>query len=141
MTNSGTILLVEDSLNDIELTRLALEEANFTNKLVVIHDGQETLDYLKRQGKFRNTAHRAPLLVLLDINIPKIDGINVLRAIKLDKALKDIPVVMLTSSREEKDRLRSEKLGSLSFLAKPVTLEKLVEVVKENRLGLAVVKK
>ena len=101
------ILLAEDSERDVELTLTALEEHNLANEVVVAHDGAEALDYLYNRGKFAGHANGFPVVVLLDLKMPKIDGLEVLKTMRSDPLLKHIPVVMITSSREEQDLVRS----------------------------------
>ena len=129
------ILLVEDNPNDAELTLRALKKHNFANKIHHVRDGAEALDYIFATGKY---AHRkiedSPKVVFLDLKLPKIDGAEVLRRIKSDERTKTIPVVILTSSKEEKDLVRSYNLGVNSYIVKPVEFEKFVDSVSE--LGL-----
>jgi CheY-like chemotaxis protein len=105
------ILLAEDNERDVELTMAALEEHNLANEVVVARDGAEALDYLYRRGEFAGHANGLPVVVLLDLKMPKVDWLEVLRQIRADPAIKHIPVVMLTSSREERDLVRSYELG------------------------------
>src|SRR5436853_7385155 len=111
MSELKRILLVEDSSNDIELTLAALEENHLANEVVVARDGVEALDYLYRRGIFKMRAPGNPAVVLLDLKLPKVDGMEVLKQLKSDAELKTVPVVMLTSSREEQDLLSSYNLG------------------------------
>src|SRR5688500_17897163 len=106
-----TILLAEDNANDLELTLAALRENRVANDVVTVRDGAEALDYLERRGQFASRPNGNPALVLLDLKMPKVDGLEVLRHIKTSDALRAIPVVMLTSSREEQDLIRSYELG------------------------------
>ena len=131
MKDSGTILYAEDDERDIELTMEALAEHSLVNSVAVVRDGEEALDFLYRRGAYRERAGEDPVLVLLDIKMPKMDGIQVLRQVKVDRRLKSIPVVMLTSSREEKDLLESYQLGVNAYVVKPVEFEKFVEAVKQ----------
>ena len=131
MADLKRILLVEDNPNDIELTLSALEEHHLANEVIVVRDGQEALDYLYRGGSFKLRGNGNPAVVLLDIKLPKVDGIEVLRKIKSDISLKIIPVVMLTSSREEKDLIDSYNLGVNAYVVKPVDFKEFVEAVKE----------
>lgn len=128
------ILLAEDDPNDIELTLAALDEHNLANDVVVARDGAEALDYLYRRGQFANEPAGHPVVVFLDLKMPKIDGLEVLRQVKGDADLKNIPVVILTSSREERDIVESYNLGTNAYVTKPVVFEKFIEVVKQ--LGL-----
>lgn len=123
------ILLAEDSETDAEMTMRALKQNKLTNAVVWVKDGSEALDYLKREGSFADRAPTLPKLVLLDIKMPKVDGIEVLRAIKADESLRSIPVVMLTSSAEERDIVESYELGVNSYLVKPVEFERFVDEV------------
>ena len=125
------ILLAEDSDRDVELTLAALEEHNLANEVVVARDGVEALDFLYNRGKFANHGNGLPVVVLLDLKMPKLDGLEVLRQIKADPGLKHIPVVMLTSSREERDLVRSYELGVNAYVVKPVDFQKFVESVRQ----------
>lgn len=131
MPDLKRILLVEDDEKDIELTLTALEEYSLANEVVVAHDGEEALDYLYRRGKFKMRMPGNPLVVLLDLKMPKVDGLEVLQQIKADEALKVIPVVMLTSSREEKDLMESYKLGVNAYVVKPVDFHEFVDNIKQ----------
>ncbi len=125
------ILLAEDNPKDVELTLAALDENNLPNEVVVVRDGAETLDYLYRHGKFQMRGDNNPAVVLLDIKMPKVDGIEVLKQIKSDEKLKTVPVVILTSSREEKDLIQSYKLGVNAYVVKPVNFQEFVKAVKD----------
>src|ERR1700746_3131279 len=116
----GRILLVEDDPKDVELTLTALEEYNLANEVVVARDGQEALDYLYCRGQFSTRPHDNPAVLLLDLKLPKVDGLEVLDQIKSDERLKMIPVVVLTSSREESDMVKSYQLGVNAYVVKPV---------------------
>jgi len=122
--------LVEDSDHDIELTLAALDEHKLANEVTVARDGAEALDYLFRRGAFAERTSGQPLVVLLDLKMPKVDGLEVLRQMKADSELKKIPVVMLTSSREEADIVRSYELGVSAYVVKPVDFQDFVESVK-----------
>lgn len=126
----GRILLAEDNANDVELVLNALEQNHLANEVVVVRDGAEALDYLFRRGEHANRPESLPVVVLLDLKMPKVDGLEVLRQIKSDPKLKLIPIVMMTSSREEQDLLRSYELGVNSYLVKPVRFQQFVEAVK-----------
>lgn len=127
------ILLVEDSALDVELTLASL--AKFVaNPVDVARDGAEALDYLFRRGAFAGRSTGTPVLVMLDLKMPKVDGLEVLRTIKADPTLKQIPVVVLTSSREQRDVIQSYELGVNAYVVKPVEFEKFVDAVKQ--LGL-----
>ncbi|HAZ10821.1 MAG TPA: two-component system response regulator [Candidatus Omnitrophica bacterium] len=129
------ILLVEDNPDDIDITKRALKEAKVINKLWIVRDGQEALDFLKHEGDYKDlSSSPKPGLILLDINLPKLNGIDVLGAIKKDSNLKRIPVVMLTVSKRDEDIIKSYDNGCNSFIQKPVNFENFVEVVKEVSL-------
>jgi CheY-like chemotaxis protein len=125
------ILLAEDNPFDLELALAGLAEYRLTNEVVVVRDGAETLDYLKRRGQFADRPHGGPMVILLDLKMPKVDGLEVLRQIKIDPALRTIPIVVLTSSREEQDVIESYNLGVNAYVVKPVAFDKFVEVVKQ----------
>ncbi len=127
------ILLVEDSENDVELTIAALAKY-VANQVDVARDGAEALDYLFRRGAFAGRTTGAPVLVMLDLKMPKVDGLEVLRTIKADPILKQLPVVVLTSSREQRDVVQSYELGVNAYVVKPVEFEPFVDAVKQ--LGL-----
>ncbi|QGZ66790.1 response regulator [Paraburkholderia acidisoli] len=128
------ILLVEDNPNDIELTLIALEKARLANPVVSLRDGAEALDYLRREGQWSERAAENPAVILLDKKLPKIDGHEVLKAVREDDSLKRIPIVMLTSSREEKDLLRSYDLGVNAYVVKPVEFDDFMDAI--NDLGV-----
>jgi CheY-like chemotaxis protein len=125
------ILLAEDNEHDVELTLAALEEHNLANEVVVVRDGAEALDYLYHRGKYAGHPHSLPVVVLLDLKMPKVDGLEVLRTIRNDPDLKILPVVMVTSSREEQDLVRSYQLGVNAYVVKPVDFAKFVDSVKQ----------
>ena len=131
MPNIRRILLAEDSDQDVELTLSALEEYNLTNKVDVVQDGAEALDYLYRRGGFAGRVEELPVVVLLDLKMPKVDGLEVLRQIKSDPALKHIPVVMLTSSCEERDLVASYALGVNAYVVKPVDFQQFIQSIKQ----------
>lgn len=133
------ILLVEDSGNDVELTLVALAENHLANEVIVVRDGEEALDYLYRKGIFKLRMGGHPVVVLLDLKLPKVDGLEVLAQIKSDPELKRVPVVMLTSSREEQDVIRSYDLGANGYVVKPVDFREFVDAIKELGLFWAVV--
>jgi DNA-binding response OmpR family regulator len=139
MSNLGRILLVEDDPKDVELTLTALEEYNLANEVVVASDGEEALDYLYRRGKFVTRSTDNPAVLLLDLKLPKVDGLEVLQQIKADAKLKLIPVVVLTSSHEEKDMVTSYKLGVNAYVVKPVDFHEFVNAVKELGIFWALV--
>src|SRR6201991_1339758 len=119
MTRLGRILLVEDDPRDVELTLTALEDHKLANEVTVARDGQEALDYLYCRGQFATRPNDNPAVMLLDLKLPKVDGLEVLKQIKSDERLKTIPVVVLTSSREETDMMRSYRLGVNGYVVKP----------------------
>lgn len=125
------ILLVEDNPHDVELTLNALSEYNIANEVEVARDGEEALDYLYSRGKFSDRGGNNPAVVLLDLKLPKVDGIEVLRRIRSDEKLKLTPVVILTSSREEKDRIEGYKLGVNAYVVKPIDFHEFVDAVRE----------
>lgn len=128
------ILLAEDDPKDVELTLTALEEHNLANKVVVARDGAEALDYLYRRGQFADRPDGQPVVVLLDLKMPRVDGLEVLRQVKGDPELRTIPIVILTSSRQEQDIVESYDLGVNAYVVKPVAFDTFVDVVRQ--LGL-----
>ena len=133
------ILLVEDDPRDVELTLTALDDYKLANEVVVCRDGQEALDYLYGRGKFSDRAGEIPAVILLDLKLPKVDGLEVLERIKSDERLRMIPVVMLTSSHEERDMMRSYKLGVNAYVVKPVDFHEFINAVKELGMFWAVI--
>ncbi|MCA1991134.1 MAG: response regulator [Coleofasciculus sp. S288] len=133
------ILLVEDSLNDVELILAALEENRLANEVVVVRDGEEALDYLYRRGVFKLRREGNPVVVLLDLKLPKVDGLEVLAQLKADQELRRVPVVILTSSREEQDLLASYNLGTNAYVVKPVDFHEFVDAIKGMGLFWAIV--
>jgi CheY-like chemotaxis protein len=131
MAKIKTILLAEDNPKDVELTLEAMAENNLANEIVVVRDGVEALEFLRCQGKFKLREHGNPVLVLLDIKMPRMDGIETLRNIRIDKALRRIPVVVLTSSSEEKDLINTYDLGVNAYVVKPVGFQQFIEAVKQ----------
>jgi CheY-like chemotaxis protein len=139
MAEIKRILLAEDSPNDVELTLAALAENHLANEVVVVRDGAEALDYLYRRGVFKLRTEGHPAVVLLDLKMPKVDGLDVLEQLKTDPALKSIPVVMLTSSREEQDLVRSYHLGVNAYVVKPMDFHEFVNAIKEVGLFWAII--
>lgn len=129
MTQLKRILLAEDHREDVELTLAALGEHRLANEVVVVRDGQEALDYLYREGTFADRPEGLPVVLLLDLKMPKVDGLEVLRRVKSDPLLKSLPVVMLTSSREEIDLIQSYALGVNAYVVKPVGFKQFVDAV------------
>jgi CheY-like chemotaxis protein len=126
-----TILLADDNQNDIDLTVLALTESKLANNIQVVNDGVEVLDYLRLQGKFKGRNPGNPIVILLDLKMPRMDGIEVLKNIKSDPDLKTIPVVMVSSSREESDLVQSYKLGVNAYVVKPVDFDQFISAIKQ----------
>ena len=141
MTELKRILLVEDNPNDIELTLMALQEFHLANEIIVVRDGNQALDYLYHRGAYKGNADGEPIMILLDLNLPGKDGREVLKTMKADVHLKNIPVVMLTSSREEAERTDSHKLGVRDYLSKPIDFFQFAEVVGRLGASWAVVKR
>ena len=129
VTDLRRILLAEDDPNDVELTLTALRNNRLANEVVVAHDGAEALDYLFQRGAYAGREPGNPAVVLLDIKMPKVDGLEVLRQIRADPMLKTLPVVILTSSREERDLVTSYKLGVNAYVVKPVGFSEFVSAV------------
>ena len=138
MTSLKRILLAEDNENDIELTLSALAEHRLANEVVVVRDGAEALDYLLRRGTHASRPEGHPAVALLDIKMPKLDGIEVLREMKHDPELRAIPAVMLTSSREERDILQTYELGVSAYVVKPVDFGEFIDAIKTLGLFWAV---
>ncbi len=134
MKNVKRILYAEDNPRDRELTLTALQEHKLANEVICVSNGEEALDYLYKRGKYAGEEDCQLAAILLDIKMPKVDGIEVLRQIKADEKLKLIPVVMLTSSREEKDLIESYKLGVNAYVVKPMEFSEFIDAVKN--LGL-----
>jgi DNA-binding response OmpR family regulator len=139
MTVLGRILIVEDDPNDVELTLTALTDYNLANEVVVTRDGQQALDYLYCKGEFSTRSTGNPAVMLLDLKLPKVSGLEVLQQIKSDERLKMMPVVVLTSSNEEKDMVRSYSLGVNAYVVKPVDFHEFVNAVKELGVFWAVI--
>jgi CheY-like chemotaxis protein len=131
MTVLGRILLVEDDPRDVELTLTALEEYKLANEVVVARDGQQALDYLRCEGQYSTRTGENPAVMLLDLKLPKVDGLEVLKEVRTDERLKLIPVVVLTSSQEENDMVRSYTLGVNAYVVKPVDFHEFINAVKE----------
>lgn len=131
MLNLRKILLVEDNHNDIELTLEALSEENLGNRVDVVNDGVEAMEYLRCEGKYKDREKEFPAVILLDIKMPRMDGMEVLRELKRDPQMKIIPVVMLTSSREEPDLKKCYALGTNAYVVKPVNFKDFFEAVKQ----------
>ena len=138
MSELKRVLFAEDSENDVELTLTALKENRLANEVVVVRDGVEALDYLHRRGQFQSRPAGNPAVVLLDLKMPRVDGLGVLRTMRSDQSLRAIPVVILTSSREERDLIESYELGVNGYVVKPVKFQQFVDAVKTLGLFWAV---
>ena len=132
------ILLVEDNPHDLELTLVALARSQLANEVVVVRDGAEAIDYLLRRGEFAERAEGNPAVTLLDLKLPKVDGLEVLREIRETPDLKPLPVVMLTSSREEQDLIRSYALNVNAYVVKPVEFKEFVRAISDLGIFWAV---
>ena len=130
-THIKNILLVDDSANDVTLIKLALKEAHFGNNIIVAEDGEEALDFLLRKGKFADYTGDAPIFILLDIKMPMMNGIDVLKVIRANAEFNKVPVIMLTSSRDSHDLKECYDNGANSFVVKPININEFVGVVKE----------
>jgi CheY-like chemotaxis protein len=135
----GRILMVEDDPKDVELTLTALEEYNLANEIIVVHDGEEALDYLYYRGQFQRRATDNPAVILLDLKLPKVDGLEVLKQVKSNEKLRMIPVVVLTSSNEEKDLVASYQLGVNAYVVKPVHFHEFANAIRELGVFWAVI--
>jgi CheY-like chemotaxis protein len=135
----GRILMVEDDPKDVELTLSALEEYNLANEVIVARDGAIALDYLYCRGEYKTRSSGNPAVLLLDLKLPKVDGLEVLKQIKSDVNLRMIPVVVLTSSKEEKDMVASYKLGVNAYVVKPVDFHEFVNAIKELGVFWAII--
>jgi CheY-like chemotaxis protein len=124
------ILLVEDDPKDVELTLTALSESNLANEVEIVRDGAEALDFLFHHGKFENRPNGNPAVILLDLKLPKVGGLEVLRKIKNDERLKMIPVVIVTSSKEEEDLMEGYKLGTNAYVQKPIDFHQFIDAIK-----------
>ena len=131
MADLKPILLVEDSPNDIELTLAALEENHLANEVVVVRDGAEALDYLYHRGVFKLRGRGNPAVVLLDLKLPKVNGLEVLQRVRATASLRSMPVVMLTSSQEESDVIKSYELGVNAYVVKPVEFRQFVAAIAD----------
>jgi CheY-like chemotaxis protein len=132
------ILLVEDDARDLELTLLALERTQLANEVVIMRDGAEALDYLQREGEHAERPAGNPAVILLDLKLPKVNGLEVLQAVRASEQLRSIPVVMLTSSQEESDVVRSYALGVNAYVVKPVDFKQFIAAIAELGMFWAV---
>lgn len=135
------ILLVEDSPKDVELTLAALEDGQLANPVVVVRDGAEALDFLYRRGAYQGREVEDPVVVVMDIKMPKVSGLDVLATLKTDEGMIHVPVVLLTSSREQADLMRSYELGVNAFVVKPVGFREFFEAIQEIGVFWAVLNK
>ena len=131
MDAPARILLAEDSPQDVEMTLAAFAEHKLSNEIVVVNDGEQALDYLFSRGRFENRASGNPILVLLDLKMPKVDGLEVLRQIKADETLRTTPVVMLTSSQDERDVRGSYQSGANAYVVKPVEFRRFTSILND----------
>ena len=132
------ILLVEDDPRDLELTLVALERSQLANEVVIVRDGEAALEYLQRQGPYAERPEGNPAVVLLDLKLPKVNGLEVLQVVRSTEGLRSVPVVMLTSSHEETDVLRSYELGVNAYVVKPVEFKQFVEAIADLGIFWAV---
>ncbi|MDQ2151167.1 response regulator [Alcaligenaceae bacterium C4P045] len=139
MNDLRPILLVEDNSNDIELTLAALKQCNIANEVTVVRDGAEALDYVYRRGAHAARQAGDPAVILLDLKLPKVDGLEVLERLKADPEQRQIPIVMLTSSREERDLVRSYQFGVNSFVVKPVEFSEFFEAIQSLGMFWAII--
>jgi CheY-like chemotaxis protein len=139
MTELRCILLAEDNSNDVELTLAGLSELHLANEVAVVRDGAEALDYLHARGKYAARHNGNPAVILLDLKMPKMDGLQVLSEIKTSERLKSIPVVMLTSSAQESDLVKSYRLGANAYVVKPVNFREFINAIKQVGAFWAVV--
>jgi CheY-like chemotaxis protein len=139
MNKLARILMVEDDPKDVELSLTALEDYNLANEVIVTRDGEQALDYLYYRGEYKTRPSGNPAVMLLDLKLPKVDGLEVLKQIKSDGELRMIPVVVLTSSKEEKDMVASYKLGVNAYVVKPVDFHEFVNAIKELGVFWAVI--
>ena len=139
MSELKRILLAEDNPADLELTLEALGQNRLANEVVTVRDGEEALNYLFRRGSFAGRTDGNPAVILLDLKMPKVDGLQVLREVKADESLRQIPIVMLTSSREEQDLVDSYRLGANAYVVKPVDFGRFVDAVRQLGMFWAVV--
>jgi CheY-like chemotaxis protein len=139
MSDFRTILLAEDNPKDVELTLEALSEYNLVNQVVVVKDGVEVLEFLRCQGNYRMRKKGVPVVLLMDLKMPRMDGLATLQAIRSDPALKLLPVVILSSSREEQDLIRSYELGVNAYVVKPVDFKDFMKAVKQVGVFWAII--
>jgi CheY-like chemotaxis protein len=138
-TDMRRILLVEDSTNDVELILTSLSDNHLANEVVVVRDGEEALNYLYRRGIFKMRMEGNPVVILLDLKLPRVNGMEVLSQIRSEPSFRLVPVVVLTSSREEPDLLHCYELGANAYVVKPIDFHEFVDVIKQVGLFWAVV--
>jgi CheY-like chemotaxis protein len=131
MSHLRPILLAEDNPNDVELTLSALHTLHLANEIIVVHDGAQALDFLRRKNDFAGRPAGHPAVLLLDLKMPRVDGLEVLRAIRQDESLRMVPVVILTSSREEADLVKGYQLGANAYVVKPVNFDEFIAAVSQ----------
>jgi CheY-like chemotaxis protein len=131
MANLRPILLAEDNPNDVELTLTALHSLNLANEIIVVNDGAQVLDFLHRRSAFSSRPAAAPAVVILDLKMPRVDGLEALRQIRADPNLSMLPIVILTSSREENDLVRGYQLGANAYVVKPVDFEQFISAISQ----------
>ena|ERR1041385_2755817 len=139
MSTLRPILLAEDNPNDVELTLTALHSLNLANEIVVVHDGAQALDFLRRKNRFAGRADQTAAVVILDLKMPKVDGLEALRQIRADPLLRLLPVVILTSSREEADLVKGYELGANAYVVKPVGFDEFISAISQLGVFWAVV--
>ena len=139
MNKLGRILMVEDDPKDVELTLMALEDYNLANEVIFTRDGEQALDYLNCRGEYKTRSNGNPAVMLLDLKLPKVDGLEVLKQIKTNGKLSMIPVVVLTSSKEEKDMVASYRLGVNAYVVKPVDFHEFVNAIRELGVFWAII--
>jgi CheY-like chemotaxis protein len=131
MPHLRPILLAEDNPNDVELTLSALHSLNLANEIIVVNDGAQALDFLQRRNAFSERAAVSPAVILLDLKMPRVDGLEALRQIRADPQLKTLPIVILTSSREENDLVKGYQLGANAYVVKPVDFDQFIAAVSQ----------
>jgi CheY-like chemotaxis protein len=131
MSHLRPILLAEDNPNDVELTLTALHSLNLANDIVVVNDGAQVMDFLRRQGEFSNRPPLPPAVVMLDLKMPRVDGLEALQQIRADPELRILPIVILTSSREESDVVKGYSLGANAYVVKPVDFDQFISAVSQ----------
>ena len=139
MNNLKRILLVEDDPKDVELTLVAFSDCNLANEVAVVHDGAEALDFLLCRGDFASRPNVNPAVILLDLKIPKVDGLEVLRQVRADDRLNMIPIVIFTSSKEDSDLIESYQLGTNAYVQKPIDFKQFITSIKQLGVFWAII--